>query len=895
MHLLVSFCIRLFPRPFRREFGAAMYEMAAEEIAAAATRGRAAAWTCAAASALNLAWSAAAEWWRPTWPPVVPNGHPNQHPDQKTTRALAMRMLEHWLRDLRFASRSLARTPGFAAVTVFTLALAIGANAAIFAAVNAVLIKPLPFPHADRLMYVTAAAPGSEFAGDVGLPYESFLQLRDRSTLVEGFAFYQYFTGTVRIGDRVERLQLSQPTYTLFATLGATPVLGRLPGPDDHMRTALLSYRIWRDWLGGAADVIGRSYIIDGAPREIIGVLGPDFRFPTEGVVAWVPVDVRLGDVALGEIGPGAVARMKPGVAAGDLERELTGLVRQLPERFGNNANYARLLPHLQVVARPLQTQLVGAAAGSLGVLFAATLIVLVIACTNVSNLFAVRAESRRHELAIRTAIGAQRGQIVRAQMSEVLIVAFGAAILAAALAWFTLPIFVSLAPGGVPRLSDAAVDITTLGFTFALALVAGLACGLAPALRSSKARALDIRAASRSVTGRRRWERQALLVGQTALAIVLMVGAGLLVRSYSRLSRVDPGYSTRDLYTFQFAPDQPHLSDGPAWARFHLNFMERLQALPGVQSVGVVDNVPLDEGTYPGRFAADGGSPAEGVRLSFTFAGPGYYSTMGIKLLAGRAFTNDDAVGMRGNVVISRSAARMLWPNADPIGRRLTSDRFNTSETVIGVVDDVVQQNWRQAAQALVYYPLTGHTPRQWRVPTPAYVIKTMQAGTIAADVRALVRQVAPEAPIYRAYTMEFMADRQMRDLSFTMLTLGLMSALAIVLAAVGLYGALSYVVAQRTREIGVRLALGAQPGTVRRMVVREGGQIICAGAALGTIAALAVTPALGRLLFGVAPIDPVTFGAVLASTIAVGLLASYVPAWRASNVDPIVSLKGE
>jgi ABC-type antimicrobial peptide transport system permease subunit len=283
------------------------------------------------------------------------------------------------------------------------------------------------------------------------------------------------------------------------------------------------------------------------------------------------------------------------------------------------------------------------------------------------------------------------------------------------------------------------------------------------------------------------------------------------------------------------------------------------------------------------------------GARLSFTFAGPDYYSTRGIKVLAGRAFTRDDALGMRGHVVVSKSAARLLWPNADPIGRQLTNDRLRTSETVIGVVDDVIQQNWRQTAQALVYYPLTGHTPQQWRVTSPGYVVKTPRAETIGADVRTLIRQVAPEAPMYRAYTMQFLAERQMRELSFTMLTLGLISVLAIVLAAVGLYGALSYVVAQRTREIGVRLALGAQPWTVRRMVVREGSQIIGAGAIVGTAVALLVTPALGRLLFGVAPIDPVTFAAVVASMVVVGLLASYVPAWRASNVDPIVSLRGE
>lgn len=806
-----------------------------------------------------------------------------------------MLTFEHWIRDLRVAGRSLSRTPGFAAVTAATLALAIGANAAIFAVVNAVLIAPLPFGNADRLMFVAATAPASEFPGEFGLFEESFLQVRERSHLVEDFALYTSGTGTLRIGDRVERPPLAMVTYNLFATLGAQPVLGRLPRPDDDGRVALLSHQIWQDWLGGDPDVVGKTFIVNGDPREIVGVLGPAFSFPGDNIAAWMPFDVRPSPGSLGQPAGGAIARVRPGVSPDDVARELTGLVRQLPDRFGNNAAYARILPRLQVVTRTLRTEMVGPVTRPLGVLFAATLIVLVIACANVGNLFGVRAETRRHEVAIRQAIGAQRGQLVRAQMAEVVVVALVAAVLAVVLARLALPAFVSLAPVNVPRLSTAAIGIATIGFTFVLALVAGLACGVVPALRSSNVRSLDMRASTRSVTGRRRWQRDALLAGQTALALVLLVGAGLLMRSYARLSHVEPGYDTKDLFTFQFAPSQPRLTDGPSWARFHLDFMDRLRALPGVESVGIVENMPLDEGTSSARFTVDGAPADSAARLAFTFAGPDYYETMGIKVLAGRGFTRDDAIGTGGAVVISRSAAEMLWPNADPIGRRLTSDRMSTWETVVGVVEDVIQGNWRQPAQALVYYPLAGHEPGQWRLTSPGYVIRSARAETISADVRALVREVTPEAPMYRAYTMQLLAERQMRDLSFTMLTLGLVSALAIVLAALGLYGALSYIVAQRTREIGVRLALGAQPATVRRMVVRQGARIVGTGVLAGTIVALGAAPALGRLLFGVAPIDLPTFVAVVLSMAVVGLFASYLPARRASNVDPIVSLRSE
>ena len=380
-----------------------------------------------------------------------------------------------------------------------------------------------------------------------------------------------------------------------------------------------------------------RTFVVDGEPREIVGVMGPDFRFPSDRTAAWSVMDRRPAADALGQPGGNAVARVRPGVGIENLEQELTGLLRQLPDRFGQNAAYARILPHLQVVARPLREELVGAATQPIGLLFASTLIVLVIACANVGNLFAVRAESRRHEVAIRQAIGAQRGQIIRAQLAEVAIIAGSAAVLALGFAHLALPLFLSLAPANVPRLLTTTIGVGESVFTGLLALVAGLTCGLIPALRSSRVRSLEMRAATRSVTGRRLWERDALLAGQTALALVLLIGAALLIHSYARMRRVEPGYNTKDLYTFQIAPNQPGLKDGPSWARFHLDFTQRLLALPGVDSVGIVENVPLDEGTASGRFTADGAPADSAVRLGYTYAGPDYYATHGHQA-AGRA-----------------------------------------------------------------------------------------------------------------------------------------------------------------------------------------------------------------------------------------------------------------
>jgi predicted permease len=359
----------------------------------------------------------------------------------------------------------------------------------------------------------------------------------------------------------------------------------------------------------------------------------------------------------------------------------------------------------------------------------------------------------------------------------------------------------------------------------------------------------------------------------------------------------VDPGYDTKDVFTFQFAPEQPALRDGADWAAFHLAFLDRLRALPGVTSVGIVENVPLDESTGISPFQAEGqaADPNGVTRLHYTFAGPGYFETLKIPVLAGRAFTRQDNTVDFGNVVISQSAARVLWPGQDPIGRRLKASSDSVWSTVVGVVHDVLQEDYRQPADPQVYYPLRAADPAAYRLTSPGYVVRTVRAETIAPEISTLVHDVAPEAPVYRTYTMDFLARRSMNQLSFTMLALGVAASLALILGVVGLYGVLSYVVAERTREIGVRMALGAQAAQVRRMVVAHGVRVVGLGAVTGLAVALTSTRALGGLLYDVQALDLVTFAGMSASMLAVGLLASYMPARRASNVDPIESLRSD
>jgi predicted permease len=387
------------------------------------------------------------------------------------------------------------------------------------------------------------------------------------------------------------------------------------------------------------------------------------------------------------------------------------------------------------------------------------------------------------------------------------------------------------------------------------------------------------------------------LVVGQTALALVLLIGSALLVQSFQRLRNVDPGYDTADIYTFQFAPDQQRLTDGPAWGRFHLDFMDRLRALAGVTAVGIVNNIPLDEGTGTGRYltdsmAADGG----GARLNQNFSGGDYFRVMGIGLLQGRVFTPDEAVAPNSSVIISQSAAARLWPDRSALGQRIrpTGDKPQWF-TVVGVVKDVKQNDWREAGEAIVYFPLTGPTPTAWAMGSPAYVVKSPRAASLGREVRELVRQVAPEAPVYREYTMDFLAQRSMIQLSFTMLTLGVVSALAMFLGAVGLYGVLAYVVAERTREIGVRMALGATAGSVRRLIVSQGARVVLIGVAAGLVAAVASTRLLKALLYDVNALNPVVFAAMSIMMIGIGMLACYVPARRASNVNAMESLRND
>lgn len=884
MKRLLLALVDAFPERFREEFGDEMRGQVSADYDRARVDGRLAALRFSLTTGVDLISTALVERASPTW--IAPTER-SEH-----TKGKGRMTMGDWLRDLRLAGRSLLRSPGFAAVAVATLALAMGVNTGIFAVVRAVLLDPLPFEGADDLVVIRGTA-GPDL--DYNLADEFFLQFRESQSL-ESVANWVDFTSSLRVGDETERAWMAAVSANVFETLGVQPILGRLPTPEDHQRAVVLSHDFWRDRYGSDPGVLGRTVFASGADMPIIGVMGQGFFLPAEGVTLWIVAEVQPTDITPSVVTGRAliVARVRDGVTHAELEADLTSLARRIPERFGGSAAYARQVDDYRPLIMPLRDAILGRVAAPLWILFAAVGVVLFIACANVASLFLVRAEDRLRETAVRRALGAGRGRLIGALLSEAVIVAALAGALAMALAWVCLPLILAASPN-VPRLSDVRLDPWTLAFVASVSAACALACGIIPAWRASAPDLERLRDGSRGSTRRRGWQRDALVAAQTALALVLLIGSGLLVQSFWSLSHVDPGYDTTDIFTFQIAPTSEELFDGPSYARFHIEFAERLRALPGVESVGILENVPLNEGLAPTRYVReeDAGDPDNGVQVSYTFADGAMFPTLGIDVLDGRVFDADDLeLGLK-NAVVNETAANLFWPGESPVGRRIIGAQTGVAYNVIGAVEDILQYDLRDAPEPIVYLPLVGPTATSWTISSPGYVVRTSRASSIEPDVRALVRESAPGAPMYRVYTMETLVADSMIDLSFTTLMLGIVSALALILGAIGLYGILSYVVSQRRREIGVRMALGAQARRVRRMVVAQGFRVVGAGVVVGLGIAIAATRALRGLLYGVEPADLGTFLVMAAMLAVVGLLASYLPARRASSVDPIESLR--
>jgi predicted permease len=808
-------------------------------------------------------------------------------------------VLERWIRDFTHAARSLARAPGFTLVVVATLALTIGANATIFSVVNAVLLEPLPFPHADRLVHIAGTAPGTDQPAEFGVADELYFEYRESVPALEDAGLYGTGSSTTRAEGQVDQLFVTRATPSFFTTLGAQPQHGRLPTDNDDDTVVVISDWLWRSWFGSNEKVIGRSYHFAGGMRTVIGIMKPEFRFPDERVAFWVPLVIRAAKVTPGGFGPRMVARMKPGMDRAALVAQLEPLARRVQQRLGGPAPYARIMERHRPVVKPLREHLVGNILTPLWILLGTVLIVFLIACANVASLFTVRAENRRLDLAVRSALGAGRGDLVRSQVTEALLLAAAGGAAGALIAWAGVPLLVRAAPDGVaggfggapiPGLAAAGLDVTALLFTVGISVLAATAFGLLPALRFSGSRLGSLHQVGRGIVGGN-LTRDVLVVVQTAAALVLLVGSALLMRSFWQLSNVDAGYDTKGIFTFQIAAGRPDLNDRASMSRFQYAFMDRLKALPGVESVGYITTLPLDEGagsqniTTP-RLEASG---AEAPLVRFAGAGGAYFQTMGIELLRGRYFDRVEEERAMPLVIISQAAAKLLFPGEDAIGKQLRpAAGSQTWYSVIGVVEDVLIDDLRRRApEPMVYLPAVSSSP--------AYVIKSPRADQLEPEVRTIIREVIPTSPMYRIFTMKRLAANAMANLSFTMLMVSIAAVLALVLGGVGLYGVLSYRVTKRAQEIGVRMALGAEAKTVRRMFVWQGGRVALVGIVVGMLAAVGLTTYIQTLLFNVARLDVLAFAGMSAVMLAVALLASYVPALRASRVDPVVALRAE
>jgi predicted permease len=662
-------------------------------------------------------------------------------------------MLERWMNDFRHAARSLGRAPGFTLVVVVTLALAIGANTAIFSVVDAVLLEPLPFPQADRLVDIAGTAPGTDQPAEFGVPDELYFEYREQVPGLEDIGLYGTGSSTTRAEGQVDQLFVTQATPSFFTTLGAQPLLGRLPTDDDGNRVVVISHWLWRDWFGSDASVINKSYTFANETRTVIGVMKPEFRFPDERVAFWIPLAIRAAQVTPGGFGPRAVARMKAGTDRAALVAQLEPLARRVQQRLGGPAPYARIMERHRPVVKPLRQHLLGNISTPLWILLGTVGIVFLIACANVASLFTVRAETRRRDLVVRRALGAGRGDLVRSLVTEALLLAVAGGTAGALIAWAGVPLLVRAAPdavgggfGGapIPGLGAAGLDLTALLFTVGISVLAACAFGLLPALRVSGSGLGTIQHAGRGIVGGN-LTRDALVVLQTASALVLLVGSALLLRSFWQLSHVDAGYNTEGIFTFQVAASRPDLNDRAAMSRFQYAFMDRLKALPGVESVGYISTLPLDEGAgrqnvTTSRLDASG---AEAPVVRVAGAGGAYFQTMGIELVRGRYFERIEEERAMPFVIISQSAAQLLFPGEDPIDKQVRSAAGGQRWfSVIGVVEDVLIDDLRRTSpEPTVYLPAVSLSP--------AYVVKSARAEKLEPEVRAIIREVIPTSPM--------------------------------------------------------------------------------------------------------------------------------------------------
>jgi putative ABC transport system permease protein len=808
---------------------------------------------------------------------------------------------------LRRAARSLRRARGFTALCVLTLAVGIGADTAVFSIVDAVLLRALPYPAAERLVHLSHTVHGLGLE-QAGLSDATYLLYKAHCRQLEELALYRSNPLNLSGADAPVRVPAAKVTASLFRALRVAPRLGRnftaaeeRPGGPP---VALVSDGVWRRQLGGDPRAIGRTVRIDGEVTQVIGVMPAGFAFPDLDTALWVPLRIDPAKTQLGSLDYLGVGRLAAGATPQSAAAEVNGLVRALDRWFPGDDSQLLVKSGMAVVLQPLRDEQVGKIGQALWVLFGAVGCILAIACANVANLLIVRGEGRQREQAIQAALGAPRRRLIAAVLAESLLIGLGAGVAGVALAWGGVRLLAALRPAALAHLVPAAIDGRALAFAAALAVVTSLLFGLVPAWRSSRQDELaaELKGGGRALTlgrGRRR-VRQVLVGLQLALAMVLLTGSGLMLRSFRHLAEAEPGFDPRQVLTLEVALPGASYPGDLAPALFFAQALDRIAGLPGVVAAGATTRLPLTGLSMDG-FVLDGYPRPQGAPppvLGFQYVSEGYLRAMRIPLIAGRGLERADAERRTGAVVVSAALARHYWPHG-ALGRRLRSGEIDAPNapwyTIVGVAGDVRQFDpvGRQGEE-MVYYPLVAKVPGQWEARQVQLAVRAaLPPESLAAAVRREIARQAPDLPVANLRTLEEVVHRSRSRIEFSALMVLIATAVALILGAVGLYGFVSYLVGQRTPEIGIRMALGATERTIRWMVLREAMAIAAAGLALGLTAAAALSGSIAALLVKVSPLDPLAFATAPLLLVAVTLLASYLPADRAARVEPSIALQ--
>jgi len=799
-------------------------------------------------------------------------------------------LMDDLVQDVRYALRSLRRAPAFALVAIATLALGVGANTAMFSIVDAVVVRSLPFPRADRLVSVT----GSVLA--------EATRVRELSRSYSDVAVYRPLSVGISGDAEAERIEGATVSANVFSTLGVSMASGRAFSPEENSpgrsNVVILSDGLWRRRFAGNRAVIGQRLMIEGAPYTIVGIAPSEFSFPSRTTQLWIPIIMppsRSG-AFWGDGGYRTVARLRDGIAPAAAQHELRTLFKQIRHEnplWDPGPKYG-----VDATVTPLQDKLVGSARTVLWLLFGVVGVVLLIACANVANLLLVRATARQREVAVRMALGGGRSRIIRQLLTESVVLALLGGVAGIAVAAGSIRALVGVLPSDIPRVATIGLDFRVLGFTALLVVTTGIVFGLIPAIRSSGTdmqRAM--RNGARGSSGTNRRLASLLVCGEIGAASLLLIAALLLVRSMWALQGIDPGFRTTSIVTARVTPPSTRFAGANASAvvPFVDELLRRVRGIPGVTAASVASDVPLSNGIYGLAIRVEG--QFENIKASlpmvdhYQIVTPDYFTTIGIPLVAGRFFGEDDEVGAPDVALVSESFARHYWPNGDAIGKRVGYPWESPWVTIVGIVRDAKVDSLTGTSEEVFYRPF-----RQSPVTAMSLVIRSNgDVGALANALRSTIAQLDRSTPVSDVATMRSVIDRSAARQRFTMLLLSLFAGIALVLGVIGIYGVMSYAVAQRTREIGVRMALGASPGDARQMVLREALVLALAGIAVGLVAAALSTHVLGGLLYGISATDPVTFASVPLAITIVSLIASYLPAHRATRVDPTTALRAD